>query len=162
MKTIRYILLTILFSAISYNNLFPQEPAKFVFPKVSLVFHDARFIDTVKTIASSKNIPGSRYSLPVVTVSKFLVYKLSLSIIIRDKGNITQVPLTVKITSPQNNSQEQMLETDISKLDINKIYDYNLNVNTNSSGWFSVELVSDIKNPESLIVLGKYQVYFGN
>lgn len=162
MKTIKLIFLIILFLTFSYNNLFSQGTAKFVLPKVSLVSHYEHILDTAETFHICFNFPEVIISTPPTKPSKNLEYKLSLSVIVRDKGNISSMPLIVSVISPFSISHSQMLERDISKMDINKIYVYNFQVNTNGSGWFLVELLSNIKNSDVEIIFDKYKVYFGN
>lgn len=132
----------ILFIFIVSNFAFSQETLETNKPKLLLVYSDAFFIDKIVTDSNNRSVPGSDKVLPVVTHTSYLLFNLKLSISVHDNNNVLPVPLNVRVIFPNKISQILSLEKDLMLLDLEKIYDYNIEIKTKETGWFEVEIGS--------------------
>jgi hypothetical protein len=153
--------LIILFCTIFYWNGFSQDGSETIIPQISFVSFESHLVDTSTTIVYQSNSSSSQITPPENGISKFLVYELKFSVIVKEKGNVP-MRLKIRITSPQNDLHEETLVPDISKLEINNIYNYNIQITAKNSGWFLVELFSDTKENANNVLLDKRNLYFGN
>ncbi len=125
---------------------FSQESEKIVFPKLNHISSNAFYKGTFVTKSNDKPIPGSNISLPVITYYKFHGFEFRVSIIVREKGNISTLPVCVKLISPQNEIRMLTITEDIAHLPKNKILDFSFPLELNEMGKFLMEIVS----PENL------------
>lgn len=78
--------------------------------------------------------------LPVVTTYKTLLFEINISIIMHDKGNVPDAPLSVKIISPGGMQEIFPLVNDMSELRVETIYDFKFNFSTNKPDWYKLEI----------------------
>ncbi len=160
MKSKLEIFLFLIFVSTTSRYNYAQVLDSTRYPKISIISANAFFIDTVVSQSNSQIIPGTFISLPVVTIYKFLEYEFNISFIIRDKGQRNQLPLKVRLINPNEESQFILINQNIADMQQNIIYNYRLNISTNVSGWFNIELISDEEENNKIIVFDKTQTRF--
>lgn len=144
---------------------FSQESEKIIFPKINHISSNAFYKGTFVTESNQKPIPGSNISLHVITHYKFHGYEFRVSIIIREKGNIPDLPVCVKLISPKNEIRMLTITEDIAHLPKNKILDFSFPLELQDMGMFLMEIVSPENltsqtDPEKNIVYYTTQINF--
>ena len=142
----RSFLFVITIAIIFIEVTFSQEDEKIVFPKVNHISSNAFYKGTFVTESNHKSIPGSDISLPVITYYKFHGFEFRVSIIIREKGNISDLPVCVRLISPRNDIRILTLAEDIKHLRKNKILDFSFPIQLQEMGMYLLEIFS----PENL------------
>ncbi|MDP3149124.1 MAG: hypothetical protein Q8N83_08340 [Ignavibacteria bacterium] len=149
----RWLSLVITIFIIFIEVTFSQEDEKIVFPKVNHIASNAFYKGTFVTKSNHKSIPGSDISLPVITYHKFHGFEFRVSIIVREKGNISNLPVCVKLISPKNEIRMLTLTDDIAHLPKNKILDFSFPLELKEMGIFLLEVVS----PENLTIQADHE-----
>ena len=144
----RWLSLVITIFIIFIEVTFSQEDEKIVFPKVNHIASNAFYKGTFTEKSPNKTIPGKPISFPVVTTRRFHGFEFRVSIIVREKGNITGLPVCVKLISPKNEVRMLTLAVDIKHLRKNKILDFSFPIQLQEMGMFLLEVVS----PENLTI----------
>jgi len=163
--SIRWFSLVVLIFIILTELTFPQNSKKFVFPRVNHISSNAFYKGTFTVKSFDKSIPGSPKSLPVVTTYTFNGFEFRVSIIVREKGNIPELPLCVRLISPQNEIRLLTITEDIRHLRKNKILDFNFPIESKEMGMFLLEIVSpenltNQADPRKEIVYYTSRIYF--
>jgi len=142
MRVEKYIHLMIFFFLFSFQNIIPQEKEKLILPKVNHISSNAYYKGTFTEKRPYQNIRGSKYSSPAEISYTFHGFEYRVSIIVREKGNVPDLPLCVRLTSPKNGVMMFTLAEDILLLPKDKILDFSFPVETEVMGSFLMELVS--------------------
>jgi len=125
---------------------FPQDSKKFVFPRVNHFSSNAFYKGTFTVKAPYKSDPESVKRPPAIVDYTFHGFEFRVSIIIRERGNIPDLPVCVRLISPQNEVRLLTLTKDITHLPKNKILDFSFPLELQKMGMFILEIVS----PENL------------
>jgi len=157
--------LLFLILVITYCNLYSQETIKSNTPRISFVYSNVIFIDKIVTKSHSRSIPGSMYCLPVVTYDWYLLYNLKFAINVHDRGKISPTSLSVRIISPNKVSQKFLLADDLTLLNMERIYDFSLEIRTKETGWYKIEIGSFVDSngnvdPIKSVVYDESSIFF--
>lgn len=144
---------------------FSQESEKIIFPKVNHISSNAFYKGTFVTESSGGWISRGDILIPVVTDYTFHGFEFRVSIIIREKGNIPDLPVCVKLISPKNEVRILTLTDDIAHLPKNKILDFSFPLELQEMGMFLLKIVSPENlsiqtDPERDIVYYTTKIYF--
>ncbi len=159
MKLILKIFLIIFFTTTS--SFLAQDSSNSSIPKVSIIFSDAFFIETIVTKSSSRSVPGTDKVLPVVTYFVEHIFNLKFSIRVIDKTYNSIIPLDIKLTSPQKKVKIIHLVEDISEFNLNELYSFALEINEKETGWFVFEIGEFLKGKQDInITYDKTKIFF--
>ena len=142
----RWLSLVISISIIFIEITFSQDGEKIVFPKVNHISSNAFYKGTFTVKSPYKYNPGSLRRPPAIVDYTFHGFEFRVSIIIREKGNIPDLPVCVKLISPKNEVRILTLAEDIKHLRKDKILDFSFPLELKEMGIFLLEVVS----PENL------------
>jgi len=161
----RWLSLVITIFIIFIEVTFSQEDEKIVFPKVNHIASNAFYKGTFTEKSHHKKVPGKPIGFPVVTARRFHGFEFRVSIIVREKGNIPNLPVYVKLISPINEVRLLTLTKDITHLPKNKILDFSFPLELKEMGIFLLEVVSpenltNQADPRKDIVYYTTQIYF--
>lgn len=132
----RWLSLVITISIIFIEVTFSQEDEKIVFPRVNHISSNAFYKGTFTVKSPYKSDPRSLRRPPAIVDYTFHGFEFRVSIIIREKGNIADLPVCVKLISPKNEIRILTLTKDISHLPKNKILDFSFPLELKERGCF--------------------------
>lgn len=84
------------------QDIIPQENEELVLLKVNHISSNAFYKETFTVNVPLQTHRGSKYSLPAQRKQTFHRFEFSVSIIVREKGNVANLPLCVRLISPKN------------------------------------------------------------
>ncbi|GBD90825.1 hypothetical protein BMS3Abin04_01545 [bacterium BMS3Abin04] len=116
-------------------------------PSVTLIASDIFYTGTEVTKSNNHYVPGSKYAEYIVTNYTSDHYLLKFSIIINKYGNRSEIPLDIRLISKNGKEKIIRIENDISKFELNKIYQYEHDLVLNEIGWYKID-IGDYSQPE--------------
>jgi len=127
---------------------YAQKVEESVFPKVSHISSNAFYKGTFTVKSPYNSDPRRPIRPPALVEYTFHGFEFRVSIIVREKGSIPNLPLCVRLISPNNEVRMLTLAEDLALLRKDKILDFSFPIELEEMGMFFLEVVS----PENLTV----------